>query len=233
MKNNKTIAILGGMGPQASTKLLEVLISLSSRDFGAKIDSDFPEFILDSVPVPNFVSDKENVKRALLILSERVKKLETFGPTCFAIACNTAHVMLVDLQNQTEVPFVSIIEEVTKRVVDTKLKRIGLMGSPIAINSGLFQKALAEQSIEVVIPSEKQIEILESIIRNILAGKVNKTDKERLLEISQSLEIRGAQGIVLGCTELPLIFPKNFPLPVFDSIEILARALLRKHYGRR
>ncbi|HVZ12658.1 MAG TPA: hypothetical protein VG965_06535, partial [Patescibacteria group bacterium] len=83
MKRNKTIAILGGMGPQASSKLLEVLISMSSNDFGAKIDSDFPEIILDSIPVPNFVSSKNNIRLAEKILIQRVKKLETFNPACF------------------------------------------------------------------------------------------------------------------------------------------------------
>lgn len=71
---------------------------------------------------------------------------------------------------------------------------------------------------------------MEAIIRKVIAGKVQKSDKLKLVEIANSLKEKGAEGIILGCTELPLIFPKRFDIPVFDSLEILARALLQKHY---
>ena len=72
--------------------------------------------------------------------------------------------------------------------------------------------------------------VLESIIRKVIAGEVKKQDKLKLIEIATSLKQRGAEAIILGCTELPLIFPKRFDIPVFDSLEILARTLLKKHY---
>lgn len=68
------------------------------------------------------------------------------------------------------------------------------------------------------------------MIRRVIAGKSKKTDKIKLVEIANSLKEKGTGGIILGCTELPLIFPKKFDIPVFDSLEILARSLLKEVY---
>ncbi len=231
MKNkNKTIGIIGGMGPQASAKLLEVLINICTKNFGARSDSEFPEIILNSVAVPDFISDEKNLKTVLNILNKRIKLLEKFNPVCFGIACNTAHLLLKDLQFNTNIPFVSIIDEIVKNIREKKIKKVGLLASPTTIKTGLYQNKLSIVNIELIIPQEKEILVVESVIRNVLAGKIIKEDQRKLILIAESLTQIGAEGIILGCTELPLIFPKKFNLPVFDSIEILARALAKKAY---
>lgn len=236
MKNpnsKQSIGIIGGMGPQASAKLLEVLIEVCVKDFGAKSDSDFPEIILNSIPVPNFIADTKNIKIVLSILKSRVKRLENFNPSCFGIACNTAHVLLKKLQNNTDVPFVSIIAEVAKKVAETQIDKVGLLATPVTINSGLYQKALAKKKINVVIPSSRDQKIVEGIIWNVLAGKTNDIDRQKLVLVAETLARKGAQGIILGCTELPLIFPKDVSLLIFDSIDILARALLQSFFENK
>ena len=72
--------------------------------------------------------------------------------------------------------------------------------------------------------------LLEKIIRNVLRGKIAEQDRQKLVSVSDSLKQRGAQAIILGCTELPLIFPEKYVLPVYNSVEILAMALLQKYY---
>lgn len=236
MKNinlKQSIAIIGGMGPQTSAKLLEVMISMCNKEYGAKNDSDFPEIILNSVPVPDFISNKNDIDIAFSILEDRVKSLEIFNPVCFGVACNTAHLLLKNLQNKTKVPFVSIIDEVVNQVSDSGIDRIGLLATPVTISSRLYQSALKKKGINVITPSLFERKIVEEIIRNIIAGKSRTKDKESLILIAENLLYKGSQGIILGCTELPLIFPKNFPAPVFDSIEILARALLKRFYDNK
>lgn len=221
------------MGPQASAKLLEVLISMCTKEFGVRNDNEFPEIILNSVSVPDFISNQEDLQKVFDILKMRVKLLEKFNPVCFGIVCNTAHLLLRDLQANTNVPFVSIIDEVTKKVAKANIKKVGLLASPTTIKSGLYQDKLTEANIEFVIPSKAQVLIVENVIRNVLAGKSDDADIKQLILVAKSLKRRGAQGIILGCTELPLIFPKDFSLLVFDSIEILARALLNNFYENR
>lgn len=231
MKNQskKTIGIIGGMGPEASARMLQVLVSMAADEFGARSGEDFPEIIVDSIPVPDFISDKKNISLALNMLRNRVKKLNVFGVSNFGIACNTAHILLQDLSSVSDVPFISMIDEVARAVLEKKISRIGLLASPTTIKFGLYQKTL-EKNIEIFLPTHKQIEIIEEVIRKIISGKNSLIDSKRLLNIALSLEKRGVQGIILGCTELPIVFPRDKGFIVFDSIEILSRALLRKHY---
>lgn len=233
MRKNSAIVILGGMGPEASAKMLEVMVSMATREFGAKDGMDFPEILLDSVPVPDFISNKKKMPVAFEMLKDRVIKLNQFDVSCFGIACNTAHIILDDLMAVSNTPFVSMIEVVGESVKNSNIKRIGILATPSTIKTRLYQDALMRYSIESIFPSEAEIDRMEKIIRGIIAGKNLKSDGGDLLKIAKSLRQKGAEGIILGCTEIPMIFPKNFSLPIFDSVEILSRALLERFYGRK
>ncbi|MDP2632545.1 MAG: hypothetical protein Q8P25_02380, partial [Candidatus Curtissbacteria bacterium] len=87
MKRDKgVIAILGGMGPEASARLLSLVVEKAAKEFGAKNGDDFPEIIVDSIPIADFISDKTNLDSALRILKTRVEKLENLNPSCFSLA---------------------------------------------------------------------------------------------------------------------------------------------------
>jgi len=225
----KSIGILGGMGPQASACLLNILIDLSIKEFGAKDADDFPEIILYSIPVSDFISDSNRKLKAFKMLKKRVIELNKCNISSISIACNTAHVLIEKLQEASEVPFISMIDEVARAVDNAQLGKVGIMGTPITIKSKLYQKALEKFNIECAEPGESELKILEKTIRSIIAGSANSNDKKLLLSIASKLKKRGAEGFVLGCTELPLIFPK-VKLPVFNSLEILARSLLLNYY---
>ncbi|HEY5600602.1 MAG TPA: amino acid racemase [Patescibacteria group bacterium] len=231
MKSKGAIAILGGMGPQASAKLVEVVIEMASRDFGVKDAKDFPEIILVSAPVPEFFSSKKNVKKALTILKAKIKFLNQTDIVITAVACNTAHLFLKDLQEISEAPFVSIIEAVTNQVITSRVRKVGLMASPSTIRSGLFRDSFRMTDVNVITPKKEQVEILGTIIESVIAGEDKDGLSKKLEIIALDLKKRGAQAIILGCTELPLAFPKSFPIPVFDSIQILSRALLIRAFN--
>src|SRR3989338_115723 len=228
--NRKIIGILGGMGPEASNYLYKTLIDLSIKYFNAKNNDDFPEVIINSIPVPDFISSDRKRGEALKMLLERVQQLNRIDLLCLSIACNTAHVLLNDLRKHSDVPFVSMIDEVVQAVRGNNHKVVGLLGTPSTIRYKLYQKALEANEISTIIPDDMQIKILEQVIRNVLAGKLLKQDAQTLTKIADSLKKRGAKGIILGCTELPLIFPSRYSLRVYRSVEILALALLRRYY---
>lgn len=218
------------MGPEASEYTYKMLIDLSIRHFGAKNNEDFPEIILASIPVPDFISNDKNKEKALIMLRERVGRFNSLNSSCIAIACNTAHVLLADLRKISKVPFISMIEEVADAVKKAGFKKAGLISTPSTIRFKLYQEAFDDRKIQTIIPTDSQIKILEKIIRNVIAGKIFKNDTKKLFNIATSLRIRGAQAIILGCTETPLVFPKKFLIPVYNSVEILSMALLRKYY---
>jgi aspartate racemase len=224
------IGILGGMGPQASAYMYRFLIDVAKSKFNARNNDDFPEIILYSIPIPDFISSLENKEQALKMLKEKVGILNSFNVSCLSIACNTVHMLIPNLQELSKTPFVSMIKEVAVAVKKQNLKKIGLMGSISLINSGIYQDALGKLGIETVLPNKTELKKLANISRNIIAGKNITKDKVILKKIAESLKQKGAEGIILGCTELPMVFPGKYSLPIFNSVEILSMALLRKYY---
>ncbi len=226
----KSIGIIGGMGPQASSQLLRMIIDLSASEFGAKNGEDFPEVLLLSLPISDFISDKNKAKLALEVIKNKISLLNEANLGCLAIACNTAHLFLEELQTFTKIPFVSVIDEVSNRVQKNGIKRIGLLASPTTIRSKIYQEALSARGINTIVPINKESKVIEKIIRNVIGGKNSIKDTGLVHSIAESLTKRGAEGVILGCTELNLVFSKNSSFPVFDSLEILAHALLRKRH---
>lgn len=231
MKNKETIVILGGMGPEASAYMYRMLIDLSIKYFGAKNNDDFPDIVLFSVPVPDFISNSKNLQKALGMLQDKIKVINKINVGCIAIACNTAHILLPDLQAVSNIPFVSMVDAVVAKVRKNKCKRIGLLATPSTIKSQIYQKALAFYAVETILPNEKEIGKLEIVIRNVIEGKSNRNDSNKLKKIANRLVEQGAQGIILGCTELSMVFPSNFHVSFYNSLEILSMALLKRYYG--
>lgn len=154
MKNKKSkIGILGGMGPQASAHLVRLLVDKSAGKFKAVNCEDFPEIILDSVPIPDFIANKRNKKIALEVLLDRVKKLNNMGISVLGLSCNTAHLLLDSLQKVSKVPFISMIDEIAREVHKKNIKKVGLLATPTTFQSGLFQQAFARE--RVVWPERK------------------------------------------------------------------------------
>lgn len=229
MKNNHVIGIIGGMGPDASVRMYRRMIEMSREEFGARRNDDYPEILLHSVPVPEFFSSDKDREEALKILSSRVSDLSQLSVSCMALACNTAHVLLSELKKSSRVPFVSMIDEVGDEVSRRGYKRVGLLASPATIESGLYSEMFESMKVGVIVPNEKDIENLSELIRDVVAGKT-KYKSRTLRRLADGLKNRGAEVIVLGCTELPLVFPENYDLPVIDSVEVLVRKLLLQYY---
>ncbi len=226
----KAIGILGGMGPEASGYLYKLLIELAIRDFGAKHNDDFPEIILQSIPVPDFISSEDAKEKALTMLITRVKQLQHLELDCLSIACNTAHILLPELQRCSVVSFVSMITEVVKIVTNDSIKKVGILGTPSTLRSKIYHTELINKGIEVISVGDEEFSTIESVIRSVIAGKTSPSQKKLLVRLADILVEKGAQGIILGCTELPLIFPTKYKVPVYNSLEILAQSLLRRYY---
>lgn len=165
------------------------------------------------------------------MLKQRVKLVNKSNASYLSIACNTAHVLLPELQKVSKVPFISMIDETVERVHKDGITKVGLLATPSTIKYGLYQAALSRKGISAFVPFKRQLTILETIIRNVLAGKILERDTKKLKVIGDNFIAKGSEAIILGCTELPLVFPKRYSLPVYNCVEILAMALLRKYYA--
>ncbi|MBA3723861.1 MAG: aspartate/glutamate racemase family protein [Candidatus Levybacteria bacterium] len=227
------IGIIGGMGPEASIYMYDRLIQLSIQNFGAKKNNDFPEIILHSVPVPDFISSSKEKAIAFKMLQQRVTSLNKLPLSSLSIACNTAHVLLKDLEKGSPVKFISMITSVVKALQVDSIKNVGILATPSTLNSRLYQEELQKYGIKSITPHKEQVYQIENVIRNVIEGVADVHDSFLLRKIANDLTKRGADGIILGCTELPLIFPKSYKkVRMYDSVEILSLALLRRYYEK-
>jgi aspartate racemase len=192
--------------------------------FGDGNNDSFPEIIIDSIPVPYFISDTRKLDIARSMLINRTKKLVNFGVDVIAIACNTAHLLYPELSQINGANFISMIDCVNDQIRYKKLKRVGLLATPTTIKMKLYGCSFCDLFVLPIIDQKKY----ERIIRNIVAGKTNLEQIEYLYQsTNEFIEKFNLDGIILGCTELPLIFPKNkFSIPILDSLDILAESLV-------
>lgn len=225
------IGILGGMGPQASAHLQTLLVRDTPKHTTVQSDTDFPEIVLLSVPVPNFVANKEHLKHVKHILIDRTKLLEQAGCSVAGVACNTAHVLLPDIQAATTVPFVSIPELVSAKVDEAGFRRVGLLATPTTLSSTLFDDAL-ENNITLIRPTATMAENVETLIFRQLQGTRTVADKLSLRRIvEQFIDDQRLDAIILGCTELPLVFGETDDVRVIDTLQVLSEGLLREFFN--
>lgn len=226
------IGIIGGMGPQASAEFYRILIDQARHTYGAEKNDEYPEVVMDSVPVPDFLGDTDRMEDAAKMLESRVRKLAAFGATTITMACNTACILADRLQKQTDVPFVSVVDAVVKEV-SRRDQRVLLLASPTSLQLGLYQLALARHKLPYIVPQDRDYGELEYIIRGVLAGEDRGVLMRKLVRLVTAYrEKENVDGIVLGCTELPLVFPSNYDLPVYNSLSILANTILKQYYTK-
>lgn len=223
------IGILGGMGPQASARLYELLIEGTKAYTPAAIDSDYPEIVLLNVPVPSFISNKKELQKAKQMLIEHTILLEQAGCLVNGIACNTAHILLSDLQAVTKVPFLSIPKLVAKKVQASGFERVGLLATPVTLSSTLFDEAL--KGIEIVRPSNGVANKIATLIYKQLNGRIDTKDRKKLGQIVDEFKkTQKLDAVILGCTELPLVYGKA-DKTVIDTLQLLSDALLEAYFN--
>lgn len=229
---SKTIGIIGGMGPQVTAEFYRILIEKSIREYGAVNNDDFPSVLIDSVPVPDFISSQEHLNQARTMLIDRTRRLNAYGVGRIGIACNTAHILLYDLRAVSEVPIVSIMDETARIVAQRKISRVGLLASSMTYKTKLYQTAL-KNTATVIIPNMKMQSDLDDMIRAVISGKNIKTLKTIAYPLVESfIRKYRVEAIILGCTELPLVFPIHYRIPVYSSLSILANTLLKRYYTK-
>ena len=230
---NKTIGIIGGVGPQATQYLYGKIIEFAQSKYKAEHNDDFPHVIIESLPIPDFISDKTKVPEALEMLKQSVSRFEKSAVNKACIASNTVHILLNDLQNNSNLEFLSMIELVSDKCSAYGYKNVGLLGTPVLVNSGLYKEALKSRGIDLLIPTENELNVVEEIIRGVIAGNNHNVNKEKYISVINRLFAEGAEGIILGCTELPLAVDYTvLGKRVINSDEVLAEGIVDYYYQR-
>lgn len=225
---HKTIGVLGGMGPWATLDFFEKILRLTP----AKADQEHLRVIIDNNPKipdrsPAIVGTGEDPTPAL-VAGARI--LQQAGADVIAIPCNTAHYFYERVQNAVSIPVLHIMEEVvsTAREEVPSARVLGILATAAAVSSGLYARACARKGIEVVNPDPAGQQVVNRAIYAVKGGQMGPEITAGLKKIADGLVGRGAQALVLGCTELPFVLkPQDVRVPLLDSNQILARAAVR------
>ena len=224
------VGILGGMGPAATADLYTKIIAATP----AARDQDHLHVVIWADPT---VPDRST---ALLHggedptpwLRRGAQKLVEMGASFIVVPCNTAHAFLPRIAAEIPVPFLHMMEE-TATAIEVSyptIERVGLMATSGTVAAGLYQEAFARHHIEVVVPNdETQERCVMWAIRAVKAGHTGLDVTAIVGEAARYLIAQGAEAVITGCTELPLIFKDgDASVPVIDPTSVLADAVMRR-----
>jgi len=228
----KTIGIVGGMGPEATLDCFGKII----RNTPANKDQEHLRVLIDSNPkVPDRTAAiLGKGESPVSVIADGCRALERAGADFIIIPCVSAHFFLTEIRAQSSLPILSIFDAVTETVLrdHPEINTLGLMATSGTVHGGLFQKRLAEDGIQTLVPAASvQSSIMDAIydIKNIEPSRSRDAISADLVTAADTLITTGAQGIVAGCTEIPLALKaEHLSVPYFDALTILARAAIRE-----
>ena len=232
----KTVGIIGGLGTEASCSFC-----LNVNHKVRRVRKIQPHLVMDNVPVsqtvlealahgePHGESKQEALTEALTLLENSVKRLNTLNVKLIVIPCNTVHVFIDQLRRISTAPILSIIEETAEEGKKKELKKIGLLASTTTVKAGLYEKEFKKHGIELVIPNEEEQNSLSESIVRAANSEHTAQDKEKIHRIIEIFKEKGAEAVILGCTDLfLLVSEKESVLPIINSTEVLENATAEK-----
>ena len=216
-----TIGVIGGMGPAATLDLFSKILALTP----AGCDEEHLNIQIDNNPLPG--ANREP-------LCTRAKKLEANGVDFIVIPCNAAHEFYVDVQSSVGIPVVNMIRETVRSTLKLNpgIQKVAVLAWYKTLKAEIYQNALSEFGIQSVVPDPKEWQVLIDLINAVKSGGGSEKKPAAIL-LGERLIAAGAQAIILGCTELPLVLSQDdFSVPVIDATSVLASTAVDLALGR-
>ncbi|MFZ5942913.1 MAG: aspartate/glutamate racemase family protein [Bacillota bacterium] len=227
--SRKTVGIIGGMGPEATVDFMAKIIKKTP----AQIDQNHLHLLVDNNPqIPDRLNAiLNNGQNPGPVLAQAALNLAKWGAEILAMPCNTAHYYYPEIQQAVQVPVLNIIDETIKILKRDHVKSVGLLATIGTLKTMLYHEKLKEANINVIIPDEF---FQKMITRSILTLKRGDYQAARAnnQQIIDHIVAKNAEAIILGCTELPIVFnnKEEYGVTLYDPTEILAEAVVREAY---
>jgi aspartate racemase len=219
-KQKTKIGIIGGIGPQASAELYRHIIHHAAKKYDAKLNHHYPELVIHSLPLTNFINDSKHADIGKTRLLQALSDLEEIGCNHICIACNTVHLFETDFKNLLGNKFISLTRLVKQELANKKFIRPGFVATPTTVNHKLYGE-------QIYIDSSIQPQILD-IINQALGGEITNATHQKFINImTHFINQNNLDAVVLGCTELSLLSPGiHVKVPLISSLHLLADHLL-------
>ena len=223
----KKIGLVGGIGPASTVDYYLGLIERCRAEFGENV---YPEIVIDSVSLTtatDFLAQNDFDGNAQLMLKS-LAGLKAAGAEIAAITANTEHIVWDRISDKFQLPVVSIVEATAAEILRKGYRKVLILGTIFTMKSGLYEKPLAERGITPILPTDKDKEKIANLFfPNLENGIVVPEDKVKMLEIvGRYVREKGADAVLLGCTELPLMIKDgDLDVPLLNTTQIHINAI--------
>ena len=225
----KTIGLIGGMSWESSQEYYRIINETVEETMGGLHSAKSLMYSFDFEEIEKLQHQGDWDKLAELMI-QAAKDLEKGGADFIIICTNTMHKMADEVQKNIQIPLLHIADAAAERIKKKGVNKIGLLGTKFTMEEDFYKDRLMDKyEIEVIIPNEQERQIVHEVIYNELClGKINLSSKKQFKEIIQNLISAGAEGIILGCTEIPLLIKQeDVEVPLFDTTTIHAKAAVK------
>ena len=229
----KTIGLIGGMSWESTVTYYQVINETIKKQLGGLHSAKCILYSVDFDEIEKYQAGGEWDKSAD-VLSEAAQALERAGADYIVICTNTMHKVAPEIGRRIHIPILHIADMTAAELQKQGIKKVGLLGTKYTMRQDFYKNILIEQGIEVVIPNDDDVDVVNRIIYDELClGKISEQSKDIYLDIIMKLAQDGAQGIILGCTEIGLLVRQSdTDIPLFDTTLIHAEQAALKSLER-
>jgi len=227
------IGMIGGFGPESTLDYYRLIIETHRQIVG---DGSNPEIVIYSMDVNKLLYMIANKQWDATVewLVEGLRVLDKAGADFGFISANTPHIVFDRVKELSPIPLLSIVEETCKVVEKLGIRKIGLIGTLFTMESDFYQKVFNKTDIQIIVPNqEEQQYIHHKLMTEIEFGNFIDETREGLLNIIKKMKDESSiEGLILGCTEFPLILTRDeFGIPFFNTSKIHVDSIIRYHLG--
>jgi len=222
----KTIGLIGGMSWESSLEYYKIINETTKNKLGGLHSAKSLMFSFDFHEIEE-LQNKGDWQSATEMMIKAAGDLEKGGAEMLLICTNTMHKMADEVAASVSIPLLHIADTTAQVIRAQGLKNVALLGTKFTMEEDFYKGRLEERyGIAVVVPDETDRQIIHDIIYSELClGEIKETSRQSYLSIIKKLEAAGAEGVILGCTEIPLLVKQaDVDIPVFDTTRIHAEA---------
>ncbi|MDF2885349.1 MAG: aspartate racemase [Clostridiaceae bacterium] len=218
----KIIGLIGGMSWESTLEYYRIINETVKLSIG---DLHSAKCIIYSVDFEKVERMQHENKWGELtdIMVDIAKKLKNAGADFIIICTNTMHKMARNIEERAQIKVIHIADVAGKEILNRKMKKVGLLGTCFTMEQDFYKKVLKDNfNIDVIIPNREEREIIHKVIYDELCkGIINEESKAKYIKIINNLVLNGAEGIILGCTEIPLLIKQeDIEVTIFDTTKL-------------
>jgi len=228
----KTIGLIGGISWLSSAEYYRIINEMVNGRMGGVNAAKIILYSVNYEEIKNltFAGDWQGISSMICGIAQ---KLESAGADCILIGANTMHKIADEVQAAISVPLIHIAAATGKAIEKLQLKKVALLGTKYTMELGFYQQVLEKYNISAIIPGDEDRQYIHDAIYNEMGKNIFlPSTKEKIISVINSLATKGAEGVILGCTEIPLLIKQiDCNIPVFDTTLVHASAAVEFALG--